>query len=170
MLYPTRPKIGNDNQTMNLVFRTRQLLTIFLAVAYVQCQDGTPSPSKKSRATMSAGKNNISIEILEDLFAKLKSEPSIDLKKPLLWGYFFTDADRKLLESAKKALLSKGYHFNNIHKSDDDSKIWWLHVEKVEVHTVESLNKRNSELHDFAVKMGLASYDGMDVGPVGGGP
>jgi hypothetical protein len=42
-----------------------------------------------------------------------------------------------------------------------------LHVEKAEVHSVDSLHARNGELMAFAQENQLASYDGMDVGPVG---
>jgi hypothetical protein len=41
-----------------------------------------------------------------------------------------------------------------------------LHVEKVETHTVDSLDARNGELDALASKHDLQSYDGMDVGPV----
>ena len=44
--------------------------------------------------------------------------------------------------------------------------MYGLHMERVEKHTVDSLDRRNGELDAFAVKHGLQSYDGMDVGPV----
>jgi hypothetical protein len=40
-----------------------------------------------------------------------------------------------------------------------------LHVEKVETHTPASLHARNTELYSLASLLGIASYDGMDVGP-----
>jgi hypothetical protein len=44
--------------------------------------------------------------------------------------------------------------------------LWWLYVEKEEVHTPQSLDKRNDEFSLLADKLGLDSYDGMDVGPI----
>ena len=45
---------------------------------------------------------------------------------------------------------------------------FWLHVEKVETHSPESLNKRNGELDRFASAFPSVEYDGMDVGPSAG--
>src|SRR5262245_44562354 len=44
--------------------------------------------------------------------------------------------------------------------------ISFLHVEKTETHSPESLNARNMEFYEFAYKHSLDSYDGMDVGPI----
>jgi hypothetical protein len=43
-------------------------------------------------------------------------------------------------------------------------------VDRVEIHTVDSLDARNHEFNDFARVNGIALYDGMDVGPVGVSP
>ena len=88
----------------------------------------------------------------------------------MLWGYFFTHQEPKLLEKARDELVSKGYRFVDIYLSDreneNDPDMYWLHVEKIEIHTPESLDKRNDEFYIFADRLGLDSYDGMDVGPV----
>jgi hypothetical protein len=112
----------------------------------------------------------ITIEQLEKMFSDMKNSQKMDISKPMLWGYFFTSDNLSLLEPAKKELVKKGYRFVNIHKSDpskeDKNGLWWLHVEKEEFHDSKSLNKRNDEFYIFANKMGLRSYDGMDVGPI----
>jgi hypothetical protein len=41
-----------------------------------------------------------------------------------------------------------------------------VHVEKVETHSVDSLDTRNGELDALAATYGVKEYDGMDVGPV----
>ena len=41
-----------------------------------------------------------------------------------------------------------------------------MHVEKIETHTPETLNKRNGEFYALAEKYEVASYEGMGVGPV----
>jgi hypothetical protein len=49
---------------------------------------------------------------------------------------------------------------------NDDQGLLYLHVEREELNTVESLDARNHELYQFAEEFGLESYDGMDVGPI----
>ena len=49
---------------------------------------------------------------------------------------------------------------------DDNQGLLFLHVEREERHTVESLYARNQDLYRFAAEFGLESYDGMDVGPI----
>jgi len=86
-----------------------------------------------------------------------------------LWGYFFADHDRSKLSEAAAQLDRIGYRvvgFLEPTPDDDDQGLIFLHVEKEELHTVESLHLRNRELDQFAAEFGLESYDGMDVGPI----
>jgi hypothetical protein len=41
-------------------------------------------------------------------------------------------------------------------------------VDKLEVHSVDSLHERNAQLAVVAARFGVAAYDGMDVGAVDG--
>ncbi len=63
------------------------------------------------------------------------------------------------------------YRLVDIYQAKDDSgkllDYWWLHVEKVELHTADSLHQRNMSFYQFANQQGLSAYDGMDVGPAG---
>jgi len=98
---------------------------------------------------------------------RAKTKWSID--DVCLWGYFFTDHDRAWLSVAATALERMGYRvvgFLEPTPQDDDQSLLFLHVEKKERHTVESLDARNQELYRFADEFGLESYGGMDVGPV----
>ncbi len=114
----------------------------------------------------------ISRDQLEEMFQGIKDGTSWDLSRPLLWGYFFTDASSERLRAAAALLEKEGYRFVDIYPADDDSSSnrpdWWLHVERVEHHTVDSLHQRNTELEAFASSNGLDAYDGMDVGPAPG--
>jgi Regulator of ribonuclease activity B len=92
-------------------------------------------------------------------------------KQNLLWGYFFTDTDPQKLKTAAHALEADGYRFVEVFRDDADagaSSIWFLHVERVEHHDVDSLDARNQKLYRFAAEHGLESYDGMDVGRIDG--
>jgi hypothetical protein len=112
----------------------------------------------------------ITIESLHGIFDNIKKETDWDTSDNMLWGYFFTHNEPQKLEKAKELLISKGYKFIDIYLSEKDDPsepdMFWLHVEKVEIHSPESLDKRNDELYFFAHELGIDSYDGMDVGPV----
>lgn len=110
----------------------------------------------------------ITKEDMVGLFADMKQNAPWDIAKPLLWGYFFANADKARLEAAAAALQAKGYQFVGIYDSKPEAgnpALWWLHIEKVEKHTVDTLHVRNQEFYKFAEEHQLESYDGMDVGP-----
>jgi hypothetical protein len=112
----------------------------------------------------------ISREQLQEMFDSMSQTPGWDMSKDMLWGYFFTHSSKAPLERAAKLLAAEGYTVVDIYladkESDNDPDLWWLHVEKVEKHTVASLDARNHLLYRFADEQHLDSYDGMDVGPV----
>ena len=112
----------------------------------------------------------ISHDQLVEMFDNIARGAKWDMSKPMLWGYFFTDSDKTKLERVVPFLEEQGYTFAEIFLADkDDPKepdLWFLHVEKVEVHTPDSLYERNGALYEFADEHELDSYDGMDVGPV----
>jgi len=110
----------------------------------------------------------ISLDQLKEMFADMRAKPGYkkwNVDGPLLWGYFFTDPDSRKLNPVAEYLSNKGYRFVAIYPTDDRST-FFLHVEKVEHHTPESLNQRNLEFYKLASSFQLESYDGMDVGPV----
>lgn len=114
-------------------------------------------------------KSMISKAELEGMFKNISANTDWDLTKPLLWGYFFTDKSKEKLKASGSLLEKQGYRFVDIYQAkDENNKVldyWWLHVEKVEVHTADSLYERNMSFYKFADQQALKSYDGMDVGP-----
>jgi len=99
------------------------------------------------------------------MFDSIESQTTWDISRPMLWGFFFIDDSPEKLQRAGRELEKRGYRFVKIYQ--DDPKInWWLHVEREEVHTVDSLHARNVELSVFARETGLKDYDGNDVGPL----
>lgn len=100
---------------------------------------------------------------LQQMFDDISRNAGWDMSKPMLWGYFFTNPTRDELEVAAKALAGDGYRVVEICE-DDDEPLFWLHVERVEAHTVDSLYERNESFYRLAAELGLESYDGMDVG------
>ena len=115
-------------------------------------------------------KDTITKDQLVEMFDSMSQDGSLDFSKPMVWGYFFTDGSKERLQAAKPALESQGYKFVDLYLADKDSPedpdLWLLHVEKVEIHTPDSLDQRNTTLYKFADDNDLESYDGMDVGPV----
>jgi hypothetical protein len=105
---------------------------------------------------------------LGEMFDNIAEQGQWDMSQPMLWGYFFTHRDPKRLNDVVPILQSRDYEFVDIFKSEKDdpaeADLWWLHVQRVEVHSVDSIFARNEQLDDFARMHNLDSYDGMDVG------
>jgi hypothetical protein len=106
---------------------------------------------------------------LEEMFDDMRRHYDWNVDGPLLWGYFFVGKSKSELERAAARLLPGGYSLVDVYlqekDSPEDEDQWWLHVEQVEHHTVDSLVERNLHLNAFADANGLVCYDGMDVGP-----
>ena len=105
---------------------------------------------------------------LVEMFEAIAEQTDWDMNGELLWGYFFTDDDRGKLEACADRLAELGYHFVEISDGDEPDDPLTLQVEKIEIHTPDSLFQRNQELSDIAEEMGINSYDGMDVGTIDG--
>jgi Regulator of ribonuclease activity B len=112
----------------------------------------------------------ITKEQLDYMFEDIAKNSPWDTSKPLRWGYFFTDESDAKLRSAGQILQREGYRLVDVYQSEKEAPseldLWWLHVEKVEMHTPDTLHARNLSLYAFAEANDLRSYDGMDVGPV----
>jgi hypothetical protein len=109
----------------------------------------------------------ITLENLEQMFQKMRVEAPFNVDEDLLWGYFFTDPDKKKLRPVADDLTKLGYREVALYLTDDKST-YFLHLERVETHTPQSLNERNAQFYALAERLGI-EYDGMDVGPVGKG-
>jgi len=107
----------------------------------------------------------ITLENLEQLFAQMREDAPFDPSHELLWGYFFTDSKKEKLRPVRDELVGLGYREVALYLTDDNST-YFLHIERVEKHTPDTLNTRNMEFYALAKRHGIDSYDGMDVGPV----
>lgn len=119
------------------------------------------SSSQAAPSTMCDGRPPIEREQIELMFDNMRAGTSWNLSEPMLWGYFFTDAKKGDLEKLKNLLLTDSYRFVRLHRDGG----WFLHVEKIETHTPETLHNRNLALYATAAQYGVDCYDGMDVGP-----
>ena len=102
------------------------------------------------------------------MFSNIRAEGEWDVEGPLLWGYFFKSGNPSALKGAQRTLTAAGYRHVDTYASDKDKPeepdLWWLHVERVEQHTVDTLHALNAEFEALAGRYS-ATYDGMDVGP-----
>lgn len=109
---------------------------------------------------------------LAEMFANICAKTDWDMTGPMRWGYFFTNSTREPLDRAIPRLVAAGYRFIDLYpqepEEDAGEETWWLHVERDEIHSVDSLFARNAELYEFAETHAIDSYDGMDVGPTTG--
>ncbi|UII34896.1 ribonuclease E inhibitor RraB [Fulvivirga ulvae] len=91
--------------------------------------------------------------------------------KPSGFNYYgniiFIDFDFKKLQSFAEVLKSKGYDFVDIFKAEmeEGSNVqeYYLQVEKVEKHNVNSLMRRNNEFYELAITQKGMFYDGFDT-------
>ena len=108
---------------------------------------------------------------IEEMFARARANYRWSIDAPCLWSFFFAGRDRTSLTAVGQALQAAGYRFAGLLEptpQDDDQGLLFAHLERVETHTVDSLDARNRELSKFAEQFEAIKYDGMDVGPVGG--
>ena len=142
---------------------------ILLCIVFLVSSADTKNLKEETLTNEIPGKNITLIQI-EQMFTNISKKPGWDMSKPMLWGYFFTHNEPKLLEKAKHVLVKKGYRFVDLFKGEKEeiskADVWWLHIEKEEIHTAKTLDKKNDEFYILAHKLGLNSYDGMDVGPI----
>ena len=145
----------------HLLLRLTSIAAVFSLLA--SCGDGpTTAPVQEAKTVQ---KTRITLQDNERMFENMRSNARWNVDGDLLWGYFFTDPDPEKLKRAADPLTRAGYRFGSIYPTDDGNT-YFLHVERIETHTPQTLHLRNTELYHLAEEYGLESYDGMDVGPV----
>jgi len=100
---------------------------------------------------------------LIEMFASMRAQAPWDVEGDLLWGYFFNSSSESTLKRLADNLVGAGYQLVEIRR-DEKRPRDWLHVEKVETHSPDTLDARNHEFYQMADQYEL-TYDGMDVGP-----
>jgi len=112
------------------------------------------------------------IEGIKEIFDTAKNEDNWDLEGEMLYSYYFVDTDADKLEELGIELEEKGYEFLGIFElgeedSEEPTGEFLLHIDKVEIHTPETLAKRNVEFSKLAEEKEIDSYDGWEFGEVG---
>ncbi len=101
---------------------------------------------------------------IEQLFDKMR-HAGWNMEQELAWGYFFKHESVEPLQNIADELEQQGYEIIDINQSYPD-EMYWLQLEKIEQHSVNSLDLRNQKLYQLAQKRHIHAYDGMDVSPV----
>jgi regulator of RNase E activity RraB len=113
------------------------------------------------------------LEGIREIFNTARTEDGWNPEEEMLYSYFFVDTDVDKLEKLGLELEKQGYDFLDIfeladEKTDEATGEYLLHIDKVEIHTPESLAERNVEFQKLANEHEIGSYDGWEFGEVGG--
>jgi hypothetical protein len=100
------------------------------------------------------------LERTRAMFANMVSD-GLDVSLPLRWGYFFFHEAPEPLGELAEEMQQFGYAGESLHEADDGQ--WVLQLCKTEVHTPESLHRRNEKLNELAASRAIDLYDGWDV-------
>ena len=153
-------------------FARMKIIAFLVALPLMGCQEKQSDNSNAKPKMMNEaipGKT-ITMDQLEAMFGNIAEKSDWDLSGKMLWGYFFTHHEPKALEPLRNELVANGYRFVELYQSrkndQDGPPLWWLHVEREEIHTPQSLDQRNDTLYLLAARLGVDSYDGMDMEPI----
>ncbi len=101
---------------------------------------------------------------VQQLFEKMR-KAGWNMDQELAWGYFFKNNTIGPLNILAKTLEQQSYDIIDINQSYPDN-LYWLQIEKIEQHSIESLDKRNQLFYQIAQQAHILRYDGMDVSPI----
>ncbi len=112
------------------------------------------------------------LEGIREIFKDAKTQDNWNLDEEMLFSYYFVDKSVDKLEKLGLKLEADGYDFLDVfelgdEKTDESTGEYLLHIDKVEIHTPESLAKRNVEFAKLAEDYELKTYDGWEFGEVG---
>lgn len=112
------------------------------------------------------------LEGIREIFDTARREDNWNPEEEMLYSFYFIDRDVDKLEEIGLELEGKGYDFIDIFElgeegTDEPTGDYLLHIDKIEVHTPESLAAQNVEFQNLADERGVA-YDGWEFGEIGG--
>lgn len=112
------------------------------------------------------------LEGIKELFDAARTEDGWNMDEEMLFSYYFVDRDVDKLEKLGEHLDKEGFDFVDIFELGDEETNestgeYLLHIDKVEIHTPESLAQRNVELQKLADEYEIETYDGWEFGEIG---
>jgi len=111
------------------------------------------------------------LESIREIFETARTEDGWNPEAEMLYSYFFIDKDAEKLETLGLDLEKQGFDFIDIfelaeEESGEATGEYLLHIDKVEIHTPDSLAARNVEFQKMANEYEIDSYDGWEFGEV----
>ena len=112
------------------------------------------------------------LEGIREIFETARTDDGWNLDGEMLYSYYFVDESIEKLEKLGNYLQAEGYDFIDIfelgdEETDEPTGEYLVHIDKVEIHTPESLAQRNIEFQNLADEYEIESYDGWEFGEVG---
>ena len=102
------------------------------------------------------------MELNTEAFARVVADTHWSFQNRMHWGFYFTNESKEPLVIAAKTLGLFGYRFVDL-SQDQQKERWWLHLDRVEIHTVETISTRDIQLARFGDLAGFSTYVGWDV-------
>lgn len=112
------------------------------------------------------------LEGIKEIFDDARREDGWNMDEPMLYSFYFVDESVDKLEKLGNHLADQGYDFIDVFELGDEETNestgeYLLHIDKVEVHTPDSLAERNIEFSKLAEEYEIETYDGWEFGEVG---
>lgn len=112
----------------------------------------------------------ITKETIIDFFKNIEENEEFNSTDKLLWSYFFLNSDLERLKEFAEVLKGLGYYFVNIFEAEKENKNdiqeYYLQIEKIEYHNIDSLHRRNQYFDKLTEENNISFYDGFDVGNI----
>ena len=112
------------------------------------------------------------LEGIKEIFNTARTEDGWNPDEEMLYSFYFVGKDVDKLEKLGLELEKQGYDFLDIfelgdEETEESTGEYLLHIDKVEIHTPDSLAARNVEFQQLADQHEIESYDGWEFGEVG---
>ncbi|HEY0429164.1 MAG TPA: ribonuclease E inhibitor RraB [Pyrinomonadaceae bacterium] len=111
------------------------------------------------------------LEDIREIFETARTENGWNLDEEMLYSFYFIDESIEKLEKLGQLLEQGRFDFIEIfeladEKTKESTGEHLLQIDKVEIHTPESLAERNVEFQKLAEEYEVG-YDGYEFGEVG---
>ena len=103
-------------------------------------------------------------KVNQGVFDAIEHNSKWKMNSNMLYGYYFKNPHRFPLEALSFILRLGGHRVVDIHQSEK-SHLYWLHVEKIEIHNLDTISIKDVRLQRMGNLFLQSDYDGWDVGP-----
>jgi len=128
----------------------KSIILLLITILLISFKGKTQNKQKK-----------ISLGEIQEMYGSMLGN-GVDIDQKMLYGYFFTNTEPKLLEKVSEFLKKDEFDYVDIYQ--DENGEYCLHVERIETHNAKSLFKLNKKLYAVAKKYRVTAYDGFDIG------